>query len=283
MGQCFYKISYVDNSGYTANVYQDSVSVLQTTLGATSAHVGAIVEENGWAAKLDSIAGAALPEASAYGSDSVLMKMLDDANLPRVFSLCIERNNGVMMMGGYSESAGPLQWTDVMESNGGYYTIDCQSMSVDGHNVNMPDGTLNDGMCIVDSGTSGVIIPTAAWDALYAMLKGTVCDSTDLVGICNQTKAGGLFGDYPCYQMTVAQRNQFPDITVGVRGDISLVMPPANYLPIDGGYACLAFEEGDDGDGTILGDALLRAYQTAHDRTGSPVKVGFSPSSACSS
>lgn len=291
-GQCQYTISYVDNSGYTAALWSDTLGIEGTKLSGTGL-VGAISSETGWSDKvMEGIWGVAFGPASQVGADTSLASVLSASALDEVFALCIEREGGSMVLGGYAaEDDAEPDWVPLVYSegapSGGYWTINAVGMEVDGRKVDVSARTLNSGLCIVDSGTTDIIIPNSALKAAFVTTQGC-CNSKNLVGVCNTTFADSLFNGY-CYEMSQADVDAFPTLSFLV-GDAAnparLDLTPSDYLEYgdDGDYACINLTGGDESDGTILGEMLMQRFQVIFDRDDlSNARVGFLPKDACHS
>lgn len=85
---------------------------------------------------------------------------------------------------------------------------------MNGTSVGVASSVYNDGECIVDSGTTDLVLPHSAYVAFYNALQAMCSQGTrQLTGICGYSQSGGLFGGYE-FPMTQAEVNAFPTITV---------------------------------------------------------------------
>lgn len=108
---------------------------------------------------------------------------------------------------------------------------------------------------IVDSGTSGIAIPTKYFDSVVTeVMRGVKhCSTSDL--ICSKAKA-----------------SDFPVIAISVAPDNVLPLLPSDYT-LCTQHVCLLRFQKTDGPSWILGDAFIAAYYTFFDA--SALRLGF--------
>lgn len=169
----------------------------------------------------------------------------------------------------------------------GYWTVHAVSVEVDGHVVQANEKVLNAGDCIVDSGTTYVIWPKHVFRGMFNLMQED-CAGNDLLGVCNETFAGSMFGGtYDCWQLTDAQAARYPTLSINLGSDDApqrIDFGPQDYfMKTDDGWTCLAMAPDTRADGVILGDTLMQQYQVIFDQEAGADKarIGFLPTSSC--
>ena len=299
--RCQFEISYDDGSGFTAELFQDNVTLgsLDSGLSAT-AIVGAIskMNEKMNPPTIDGIIGFAYgSQCSSAGASTPYELMVRDGSIEKdVFAMCIQYEGGAMYFGEDAaavatgaEAQGTIAYTPLVAGTG-FYTIEMRGLRVGGVALPVDPSVFNAGGCIVDSGSTDLTIPAPAFKALRKAFGALCRNGTlagDLVGLC--TKAGGVRSnglfDGSCFAMTSTQRSSFPPLQFDFAGGVTIDVPAVSYLrqgPMfcdtagaPNGHYGLAIESGDEADGTILGDTIMQSVVSVFDRAGS--RMGFTP------
>lgn len=278
--QCKYALTYLDGSGFTAALFNDTVSfpgAAPSTM-AVPVDVGAIVKQSkGFeTAPIGGIVGVAFQTESEVNAPTFVDRLVATHGVRDSFAMCLDpgADTGTMVLGA-PPSIAPFVFTPLIQRS--FYVVNVSHMAVGGlPPLAVPAATYNSGQAIVDSGTTDFLIPNAAYSAMAAAMR-SLCRTTNLVGVCGVKPKSSLLNGY-CYSMTTAQRDAFPVLHVGFANGVSVDVHPNTYLtPQDAGsaYLCLNVVGGPESDGTILGDVVMRGYTTLFDRVGN--QVGFAP------
>jgi len=298
--QCQYTITYGDQSGYTAVVYNDSLQIGDLTV--SDQLIGAITSEktpNGpfEPSGVDGIIGVSFISNSEIDAPDFIDNLANQGQIENIFTLCINLGisgptGGAMTLGGEGPYAnGPYQYTPILQMQGQYYfyTVNMTDMSVNGESLGLPSSVYNTNGAIVDSGTNDFIVSSKVYNTIKQIFLNN-CSQSNLYGVCT-----GVSGptktifDNECFSMTQQQVNQYPNLNI-MLGDpstgsqVMLSVPPTNYVTQgdceDPSLYSLSLV-GANGDGTIMGDVVIIAYSVVFDRVN--YQVGFAPSSGCPS
>lgn len=291
--QCKYTLNYADQSGFTAEVFNDTV-----TIGPYSVNmaVGAITSERSNSplssgfqpATTDGIIGFAYPSASEINANTFFGRIVEQGHANDLFSMCLTKNGGALTLGGIGHHyAGEINYTPIYKSNS-FYRVYLHDMMLDGSSIGVPPSEWNGGEgTVVDSGTTDIVMPRSAYLALKSSFL-RMCSNTKLKGICSTDSTHTLFDGY-CYGMTAAELAMFPAIQIVLgeqeKSRILLTVPPQQYL-VSGrcqssSYVALAIDYIDGIELTLLGDSLMQGYEVVFDRANS--RIGFGNVSNCPS
>ena len=166
--------------------------------------------------------GVAFAKLSSLGT-SALDALTAQANVPNVFSLCLEEVGGKMTLGG----APPLPWHYVNVSVPFFWQIPFKDVLVGGRSLGIPSRVYNH-PGIVDSGTPFLTLPTVAFEAFKKRLLSD-CGKTRLKGMCSLPSNETIF-DGKCFNMTEGEKSAYPTIEITFEGTLVLEITPDMYL-----------------------------------------------------
>jgi hypothetical protein len=304
--QCAMSISYEDDSGFAADLWNDTVtfeSYGKTHEITVQAVVGGLYKSNPknpmQPKSIDGILGLAYSTVSSANTLTPLDYLLKQhANeLDDVFALCLDSKKGGSFMIGspdnnpYYESIANLQWTPLLKET--YYPVDLQAIYVGDNKVDVAPAVYNRGDAIVDSGSTDITLPRAAYDAFRGSMQHQCEETTTnnrsrLVGVCVDEKgkklakgSGMFYGD--CFTLSMDDILAFPTLTFQLGGGVRLPLKPNMYIRSGASYCddlnqvTLAIDSGAVADGTLLGDVFMQSWLTIFDRKHK--RVGFAPAS----
>jgi len=218
----------------------------------------------------------------AYPSLSVGTPVLDTLSkqiqLPNMFSLCLGSSPTMTVGIDYSTNSA-FQWTNVVTQN--YYTVEMLDLKVNSESLGFTSSTYSSPFCAIDSGTTLMTLPTAAFNAFYSKLK-SLCSTTNLVGLCGvPSTQPDIFHGY-CFPMSSYQRTLYPNIEI-VLANIStpLIITSQQYIYQTNGYYCAGIGSSSTNGPTVLGDIFMQNFHVAFDRVNN--RIGFANPSTCSS
>lgn len=290
--QCGYTISYADGSGYTAELYSDTVvfgSAINGGILLKQQYIGDIVSEvtpNGpfEPTAVDGIAGFAqqfLSEVNAPTLMDTLTAQLGSSSCPFIFSMCgdVDHSGGVLTVCGEGQHhTGKNQYTPMVQYDQGFYNIHVVDMAINGQRLNVASHYYNDGGAIVDSGTTFLLLPDKAWSAIRALFEKN-CSSNNLHGVCDVSSGQSLF-DGACYRMTSAQVAAFPSLSIVAGSSNSITVSIPNHAYLVPGFCSdvLAYSfsmTNIGGSGTIIGDPIMISNEVTYDVVNK--RMGFAP------
>jgi len=292
--QCEYTIEYADTSGYTADVYNDTLMV--GNLQVPNQLLGAIISEktpdgpfepNG----VDGIVGVSFTSNSEIGAPDFIDNLAMEGQIANIFTLCLNLGitgptGGAMTLGGEGPyTSGPYQYTPILQMNGDYYfyTVNMTDFQVNGQSLGLPIINYNKNGAIVDSGTNDFIVSSKVYSTIKQVFLNN-CSESNLYGVCTGVSGGKTIFDGECFKMTEQQVNAYPNLMVVLGQDIVLSVPPQSYVTQgdcnDPSLYSLSLVAAN-GDGTILGDVFIFSYSIAFDRVN--YQIGFAPVSGCPS
>lgn len=268
--QCVYIISYVDGSGYSASLWNDTfafgLSDTTASIPLSSSHrslpsstksvpphpmltaapptdsvIGAMYFAKFPNPKeVDGIVGMADSSVSVSGSRTPLDDLVAAGEVDNVFSICLHDEGGVLYLGSDEKeqrSAGLLgldattQWTPRVPKSG-YYGVNMLDIVVDGVSIGVDPSVYNDGTAIVDSGSSAVSIPETAFSALKSTF-GKLCKTRCLKGVCDCTFKKPLQSTIfngRCDLMSKQDIARFPDVQIKMEGGVVVDYNASDYL-----------------------------------------------------
>jgi hypothetical protein len=294
--QCGYSISYGDGSGYTALVYNTTVtfgSLPNHGIVIPSQYIGSIISEvtpNGpfEPPAVDGIAGFAQQFLSVVNAPTMIQQLsANNANCPAIFSLCGDAHHqgGIISVCGEGHHhIGKNQWTPMVNYAAGFYNVFVVDFAVNGKRLGIDSSVYNNGLQAVDSGTTLMLIPDTAFAAMKTAFLG-LCSQTSLHGVCDVSSSSTLFDDNNCFAMTSQQLAAFPviELILGSQNPITLNITANAYLvpgfcsdPTQYSLSITAI----GGEGTLLGDPLMLANEVTYDVVNK--RMGFATkSSSC--
>jgi hypothetical protein len=233
-------------------------------------------------------ATAAVGETNAFFDQFVAAK-----GIPDIFATQLCDSGGTLWLGGYATSATTASpqytpfTTDIYSSY--YYTVGLQSIAVGGTSVTVtvPSGAFTD--TVLDTGTSAIVLPTAAVSSLTTAIAASQ-------GF-QQLFGGDAGGNFFTSQTPCASANP-------TKAEIDAALPPLTFtfgtgstaihvqalatesylMPYPGLGWCSSFDAMDPSATTfpfagILGSPFLRSNVVIFDRQGS--RAGFAPHTPC--
>jgi len=207
----------------------------------------------------------------------VMDNLMEQLQIPHMFSLCLGSSSPVMTTG-VDYSVNPaFKWTNVVTQT--YYTVEMLDMRVNSQSLGLASSIYSSPFCAVDSGTTLMQLPTAAFNAFYSKLQA-MCATTNLVGLCDVTNTQpDIFHGY-CFFMSPYQRTLYPDIQI-ILANIStpLVITSQQYIYETQGYYCAGIGVSSSNGPTVLGDIFMQNFHVAFDRLNN--RVGFADPSTC--
>jgi len=280
-GNCMFQLAYLDGTGFTAQLYMDEAG-----LGSASftQAVGAITVEvtNGYPFEpylVDGIVGFAYRACSAVNAPT-MMDNLVSAGYADVFSMCAGMEGGALTIGGIGGyHSGSIQYTPIIEEY--FYTVYITDMLVRGQSLGVGPNVYNSGGAVVDSGTTDLIMPRTAYNALTSIVMAD-CRDHYLTGTCDVDSRFSIWQGY-CYSLSAQEVAAYPDITVVFDGGVEVDIKPQNYLVqgycLDETLYAIAIDPAPGYYGTIMGDTFMRNVETVFDRANA--RVGFAPVHNC--
>lgn len=196
-----------------------------------------------------------------------------------VFSMCLGESGGRLVLGGVGEeyAGGAFIYTPIIAET--YYVVNMSDLTVGGKSIGLPPAVYNDGDAIVDSGSTDMVLPNKAYTKLVDTLKASCKAGSALAGLCGEPAKQTIFDGY-CFALNASEIAAWPTIEVSLGGGVVLSIPSTIYLTGNcggsSGYFTIGIDAGADGDGTILGDVVMKPYTVVFDRAAK--RVGFAPS-----
>jgi hypothetical protein len=231
-------------------------------------------------------ASAAVSGTNAFFDQYVLAK-----GIANVFATELCDSGGTLWLGGYDTSAATAapQYTPVTTDVAStyYYTVDLETITVAGTTtpVTIAVGQYPD--TVVDTGTSGFVVPTAAFNSLASAIAGT---SGFQQAFGAGAGAAWFSSQAPCGAMTMTKAQidaTLPALTLqfGTAPGMTIQVPPSeSYLMQYGQYGwCSTMIQIQQGQmfplAAIMGAPFLRSQITIYDRGSN--QIGFAPHTAC--
>lgn len=280
--KCGYQISYADGSGFSADLYTDTMHVGGLSLSGQS--VGGIYKEHSSGsfepADVDGIIGMAYRSLSETNSPTFMDSLVSSGQTANIFSMCMDEDGGAMELGGIIASFNTSASYVPLRLPLYFYAVTMTDLKVGNTSVGLSSNYYNSDGTIFDSGTTDLLLPTAAYNKVHSILSAS-CSTKSLVGVCNVRSGQSLFDGY-CYQMTAAQVAMYPSLQLVLQGGVTLEIPP-HYWIVDNycsraGYYALAIDPISE-NGVILGDVVHRVYTVIYDRANT--RIGVAPTTVC--
>jgi hypothetical protein len=202
-----------------------------------------------------------------------------------IFALDLCDTSGTLWLGGYDPSyaLGALSYVPLLNDIVGehYYAVNLSSIEVDG--MDAPIGTSEFPDSVLDSGTSVVIIPTAAFSTITLAIAAS-SKFQEIFGV----GAGASFFSNPdnCAHLTQTKAEldaALPPLTLKF-GSVSIqAAATESYLISYEGLWCPSLDAMDPGPdfplASIMGSPILRSNLFVFDRAGG--RVGIAPHTSC--
>ena len=286
-GQCAYEISYEDNSGYSAEIWQDVVNFAGVNVNGT--FVGGISKESNGGGSfephaVDGIIGLAFQSTSVVLAPTITdILSKNDPSCPNVFSMCgnLDVGGAMTICGIGNHHSNPIEWTPMIDVSSGFYNIHTVDMSVNGTRLNLNERVYNSGSSSVDSGTTGVYLPTPVMKKIFEIMSRDY----NLVGIAGQSYGNSILGG-GCYKLSPSDLAAYPNVEViaGKESPITIVLTPESYILPGfcneaGMYSSNIIDGGAEGSGCLFGDSLMLSNQVIYDKD--VQRMGFSLKANC--
>jgi hypothetical protein len=277
---------YADGSGWSGEVYTDTMSLQQGTPEVPVAFAAMTSQDQFFYPGNDyqGILGLGPNELLESGTTSYLdQAMQHGATGVMAFEFCDDRG-GTMWINGYDpntvESAPQFTPMRPIGGQNAWWSTEISDMGIGDQSLGFGASTFGDN--VVDTGTTMFYFPGAAVNALIAKVNaapgyGNLFASPLTADGCVNAKSGVTATqiDAGLPPMTMSM----PD---GAGGHFTLSAAPTHsYLYFGGGSQyCIAVSD-DQGTGTTMGDVMLRAFVTIIDVEHQ--KIGFAPDKGCKS
>ena len=215
----------------------------------------------------------------ARGASPTLFDSLRAATgAPDVFSICLSRSVGAMVLGGrlspdtQSHIENLFGWIPVRGSDN--YDVELVDVTIDGASIATPSSAY-EGITIVDTGTTFMYLPPA----VYARVRDHWIAHCPW-GTCSTRTVHGDYPDDYCYAATAAEIDAFSPYALvfaaAASSRVTVTLNPSQYAyELHGGVWCLGIFDGE-GQGAVIGGASMRDYEVIFDREHS--RIGFVPS-----
>jgi len=289
--------AYVDNSGWSGEIYKDAISLED---GTPSASINIVDISNQIVADMDyffdgqndyqGILGMGTP-ANAEANTGAYFQAITQAGVTPVMAFELCPNDGTMWLGGYdtTHTSGQIGYTAQNASDQDYYAVDLTGLSMG--SAAITDTTATDFTdWVVDTGTTFFYLPTKLETGVINALNAnanfktlfpstTLKDDPNGTGIgCTKTSSvteAQVESMLPAFTMTMKNSAGGADITV-------TASPLQSYLYDQGnGQFCLGI--GDGGTGAqadfTMGDQIMQAFVTVIDVGNN--KIGWATDSHC--
>eukprot|EP01065_Artemidia_motanka_P025686 TRINITY_DN30667_c0_g1_i1.p1 TRINITY_DN30667_c0_g1~~TRINITY_DN30667_c0_g1_i1.p1 ORF type:complete len:509 (+),score=90.98 TRINITY_DN30667_c0_g1_i1:43-1569(+) len=290
---CAFTDKFVDQSGFTADMFLDSVSFtntseeVRTVVSAFSeAHPG--TDQSRFEPALcNGIMGAAFRSIATTKHDSAVFSYLKRSG-GGLFSVCFTGGGGgTVALGEVLPHSGAVWFQNLLQGDDhlgmmGFWSVGLLDISVAGKSLGVQLFQPGGPPCIVDTGTTEVVLPSYIFNEFQRALSAH-CSGLPGVACPDRVSSGETLVNGYCVEMTDDQRARFPNVSFHFES-LMVTVPGSAYLSAElcespGSYA-LAIS-GMDGAGTILGLAMLRGLTTIFDVD--RLRVGFASvsSSGC--
>jgi len=282
--QCSYVIKYLDQSGFSASLYSDTVaiddfSITQLIGGITDEHSGYYPFEP---FAVDGIMGIAYTPISRVDAPTIIDNLVSQTGMKDLFSVCMTLEGGSLSLGeipSFVES-GAIQYTPIVEEH--YYTVYITDILVNTQSLGISQFYYNTGGAVVDSGTTDLLLPEEAYHALTKQVTDR-CAVEEFVGTCDAVYGQTLFDGY-CFRMTEEELEAYPIISIIFNGGVVIDISPTDWIVTgycdDPALYAIAIDPVPHSYGTVLGDTIMRNRVTVFDRE--KRRIGFAPVSSCS-
>jgi len=283
---CQFSDSYGDLSQIAGYWVVDTVSFTGTTV-TTTAQFGlanVAVGQGGVGFFQDlpvhgifGMAQAALASALTSSGTTTFLALLNNAGYA-AFSMCLDDANPLLILDTPFTSDPRFQYTALVSSTSpSFYSVILNDVQLNGVSIGIAPAIYNNGSTILDSGTTNLVLPQTAFNALKAQTLA-LCASNNITGICNVASNATFFDGF-CYQLSQSELSILPNVSFIIDTLNPLVLTGPDYMQLNGNIYCTGFSSQADGGGTILGDAFMRAYHIVFNVQAQT--VGFGPLDTC--
>lgn len=264
--QCTMITGYADHSGFSAALYEDTLTLvgLDKSLPVPTV-IGAIYEAkfpNGKA--VDGIIGLADQIESVTGAPNFIDNLVAQGTIDNVFSMCLNDDGGHIYLGLDHKPTGnemavmsqpksvarrqlsertfeqglygfgdTVQWTPRVPGVG-FYAVEVTDVLVNGKKLHVKPSVWNNGSTIIDSGTTDSALPASGLKAIKNAFYDICSNKTTcLKGTCNcdthKPLTKGIW-ESRCVQMSPDDIAQYPPIDFVMKDGVHLTITPQMYL-----------------------------------------------------
>jgi hypothetical protein len=229
------------------------------------------------------IVGFGPPGLSSPGTSAFWTKLTQSGAVRRVFAVEVCSSGGLLMVGGVDPARGALRgpalYTPIADSS--YYSVALTDLQVSG--VSLGFGASDFGTAAVDTGSSVLALPPAAFDALESRIQSGAAFSTAFDG------QKGWLGTTTCLTSSLDRAeidSELPTLTLAFPrvggGTLALDLHATDsYLAptVSGGttYYCSGIFRSTGP--TVLGTAVMAGHLVIFDLEEG--KIGFAPQAFC--
>lgn len=271
--ECGFSLKYADGSAASGSVVQDEME-----WGTLKANVtfGGILKNsaNFERPEVDGILGMAFKSLACNPScfDPAFDSFVQTGIVKDVFSICMTRTGGKLMLGGYDPKVAqsPIEYVQLAHSGAErYYRVELSgTLQIGDEKVAMP----NFRNAIVDTGTTLIVVSTKTFAKIKEHFQKRYCDVPELCDEESWLQSG------MCVSLSDKDLTLLPNLTLVVGNKVKLVLRPDDYMLsyVRGKkkYRCVGIM-GMDGLGgmVVLGNTLMQRYVTVYDRESG--RIGF--------
>ena len=221
------------------------------------------------------------------GNNDAYFSQLVQQGITDTLAVLLCSANGTLWFGGYDPqfASGSPQYTP-MNQTSGYWAVSLSSIGLGSTSLGGADNN-----AVVDTGTWGFYMPTAAFNALVDALS-TDTGATSVFGagamnssFFNEGSCLGPSGGQTRSEIDAALQPMTLTLPTAAGGSFTLSLPATQsyLLPVTSGnvteYCAGVGDNGQLGGQTIMGDSVLRANITVFDEGNN--QVGFVPQTYC--
>jgi hypothetical protein len=287
---------YADASGWTGRVYSDVVGISDVADGVRMNFASMTTSNNffssntcndlNFAVSNNGIIGFAYPSLALQNTQSWFFQWAQaNPSMPKVFALQLCLTGGTLWLGGWPERAAgtTILYTPIVSKN--FYHVALNDIRLDSASESVSIGVPSTVFqkAVVDSGTSALVLPQTAYNALVARIS----KSTGFLSVF----PSNFFTQGLCYGVDAALttdilNQMLPSMTL-VIGEISITLPAINsYLSefddLANGvtYYCSGIQAIADSYGlTVLGWPFMTNVVTIFDVEHR--RIGFAVQNTC--
>jgi hypothetical protein len=257
-------------------VGQDDVSFANVTLASASVGVASSADFE-VPAGASGIFGFARAPSNCWNVESPIVRVVNSAGLDG-FTLCLQPGGGSLITESYASSSIAYQWAPMQPTSDsfGLYGLSMLDVLVGSRSVGLSSSSYLS--TIVDSGTSAILIPQAAWDIAITRLNAACTAVGNTCASCKTLLGSG----FSCVPTSLSVFGVLPNVTLRFSGGASVVIDPRMYFHSCSGSASsyrLVMQPFPGGGLTFLGGFALQHYRVAFDLKRQ--MVGFAPGNQC--
>jgi hypothetical protein len=209
---------------------------------------------------------------------AVMDYFANETGLPNVFTMCVNRYGGTLVLGAADRAltTGPFTYVDALDvEEGDHYVVAVLGHGkVDDILVQLPELATG----VWSSATTSIAVGQATFLAILETLMEHYCH---VPGLCS---VNSWFRPQTCRVIEDEDLKKMPTLTFYLAGNVPIALEPEDYLlaykVVDGKlFRCVAFIVTDllakRGFGILLGAIVMRRHAVAYD--GTARRVGVAP------